>query len=98
MVGEKVYYRYVGEHSQRQTHLGESRVDMTLSHVGKKRKGKRGEPGAAARRPKVQKKQNKEVSGFHREEPLREGQPSLRAGQFRVEGGVCQPYPATSRD
>ena len=33
MVEEKVYYRYVGEHSQRQGHLGESRVVMTLSHV-----------------------------------------------------------------
>ena len=30
---EKVYYRHVGEYSQRQGHLGESRVDMTLSHV-----------------------------------------------------------------
>ena len=29
MVEEKVYYRHVGEHSQRQRHLGESRVDMT---------------------------------------------------------------------
>jgi hypothetical protein len=28
MVEEKVYYRYVGEHSQRQTHLGESSMDM----------------------------------------------------------------------
>lgn len=31
---EKVYYRYVGEHSQRPGHLGESRV-MTLSLVRK---------------------------------------------------------------
>ena len=38
------------------------------------------------------------MPGLYREEPLREGQTSLRAGQFRVEGGVCQPYPATSRD
>jgi hypothetical protein len=28
-VEEKVYYRYVGEHSQRQEHLGGSRVDKT---------------------------------------------------------------------
>lgn len=33
MVKEKAFYRYVGEHSQRQGHLKESRVDMTLSHV-----------------------------------------------------------------
>jgi hypothetical protein len=35
MVEEKVYYRYVGEHSQRQGHLGESRGDMSLNHVGR---------------------------------------------------------------
>ena len=35
MVEEKVYYRYVGEHSQRQTHLGESRVLLTINHVGR---------------------------------------------------------------
>ena len=45
MVEEKVYYRYVGEHSQRQGHLGESRVNMTLSHVRRRvrREGGRGE-------------------------------------------------------
>lgn len=26
---EKFYYRYMGKHSQRLGHLGESRVDMT---------------------------------------------------------------------
>ena len=29
MAEEKVYYRCVEEHSQRQLHLGESRVDVT---------------------------------------------------------------------
>lgn len=29
MVEENVYYEYVGEHSQRQGHLGELRVVMT---------------------------------------------------------------------
>lgn len=29
LMGEKVYCRYVGEHNQRQGHLGEARVDMT---------------------------------------------------------------------
>lgn len=33
MVEEEVYYRYVGEHSRRQAHLGESRVVMILNHV-----------------------------------------------------------------
>lgn len=30
---EKVYYRYVGKHSEKQTHLGESKVAMTLNYV-----------------------------------------------------------------
>ena len=32
---------------------------------------------------------------FYREEPLWEGQPSVWAGEFRVEGGVGQLYPVT---
>jgi len=36
MEEEKVYCRYVGEHSQRQRNLGESRVDMSLSLVGRR--------------------------------------------------------------
>jgi hypothetical protein len=49
---EKVYFRHMGEHSQRQGHLGEPRVDMTQSNGrGGGREGK-GEPGAASRRPK----------------------------------------------
>jgi hypothetical protein len=35
---------------------------------------------------------------LYREEPLAEGQPSLWAGEFRIEGRVCQPYPETGRD
>lgn len=31
---EKVYYRHVGEYSQRQAHLGESRVIVTLRGEG----------------------------------------------------------------
>jgi len=42
MVEEKGY-RYMREHSQRQTHLGESRVVMTLNHV-EKQGGKGREP------------------------------------------------------
>lgn len=30
---ERVYYSCVGEQRQRQTHLGESRVVMTLNHA-----------------------------------------------------------------
>lgn len=53
--------------------------------------GKRGEQDAAARRPKVQ--GFTEMVGLYREE-----QPDLWAQEFRVEGGVCQPYPITSRN
>ena len=35
------------------------------------------------------------MSGLYREEPLGEGQPSVWAGEFRVEGGVGQLYPVT---
>lgn len=43
----KVYYRFVKEHSQRQAHLGGSRVDMAkLSH-----EERGGKPGTVARRP-----------------------------------------------
>ena len=50
MVEEEAYCRFVGEHGQRQRHLGMSRVFMTLNHV--ERRG----PTAAAKRPKVQKR------------------------------------------
>lgn len=49
MLEEKVYCKYIRE--QRQEHLGEARVDMTLSHVRRGRgegRGERQEPGAAA--------------------------------------------------
>ena len=42
MVMQKVYYRYVGEHRQRQIHLVESRAVMTLNHVGEEGEGERG--------------------------------------------------------
>lgn len=53
MVEERIYYRYVGEHSQSQGHLGESRVHMALNR-GRGRKGERerGGPGAVVMRPK----------------------------------------------
>lgn len=49
-VGERLLF--VGEHSQGQEHLGEHRVDMTLSHVVGGRREKVGGPGAAARKGK----------------------------------------------
>lgn len=38
MVEEHIYYRYVGNHSQRQGYLGDSRMNMTLSHVRRQKK------------------------------------------------------------
>lgn len=35
MVKEKVYYKYMGEHRQRQTDLVASRVIITPNHVGR---------------------------------------------------------------
>lgn len=44
IVVEKVFYRYVGKHSQRQEHLENSREDMTLSFVRRWQRGReRGE-------------------------------------------------------
>ena len=47
---------------------------------------------------RYKKSQVTNMSGLYREESLEEGQPSPWAGEFRVEGRVCQPYPVTSRD
>lgn len=55
---ERVYCRHVEEHSQKERHLGESSMDMTLSQaMWETGWGRRGlEPGAAARRYKGTKK------------------------------------------
>jgi hypothetical protein len=42
MVEEKVYYRYVGEHSQRQELLEECRVYKTLNYVRRGGGGREG--------------------------------------------------------
>lgn len=46
MAEEKVYCRQKEEHGHRQRRLGESTVDMTLSHV--RGEWERGEPGTAS--------------------------------------------------
>lgn len=46
---------YEGECEQRQEHLGEARVDLTLGHMKRRdeqKRGKREEQGTATRRPK----------------------------------------------
>lgn len=45
---KRKFITYVGEHSERQGHLGESRVVLTLNMWQR-------EPNAAARRPELQK-------------------------------------------
>lgn len=50
MVGEKVYYKHVGEHSQRLGHLRESSSELPLSHVRGREKEEREAGAAAARR------------------------------------------------
>jgi hypothetical protein len=51
-----VYDGYIGEHSQRQTHMGEFRVVTTLNHMGKGERREKALVSTASRRPKVQKK------------------------------------------
>lgn len=53
MKEEKVSCRWKGECRQRQTHVRESRVAMKTR---RERRRQRGESGAAARRPKAQRK------------------------------------------
>lgn len=95
MVEEKVYYADVGEHSQRQTLLVEPNVVRTLSLVGIGGGEKRGEPGAAVRRSKVQKEADNQDVWIICRRTSRGRQPSPWVGEFRVEGGGCQSYPIT---
>lgn len=84
-VEEKVYCRQKGDHGQMQEHVGESRVDITLSHWRKG--GKERE-----RRPKRD-------WATKMTELYRERQPSPLAGEFRVGiGYTSQSYPVTGRD
>ena len=96
MVDEKVYSRYMEEHSQRQGHLGDSRVGMTrLSWAtwgGREEEGEEraGEPGGSM----VRREQVTKMSGLYREE-----QPSPCNEKFRLWSGVNQPEsPVTGRD
>jgi hypothetical protein len=38
------------------------------------------------------------MAGLNRGKPLDKGQPSLWAGEFRLQGRVLYPYPVTSRN
>lgn len=81
---EEVHYRDVGEHSQRQRHLGESRVDVTrLSWTECGRGGDR--RGRRVRRARcisqevegTKKRQATKMSRLYRREPLGKRQPTL---------------------
>ena len=103
MVERQVYCRNTGEHSQRQGHLGESRVDVTSrwswdmwETEREKETGERGTQCSSQEAKDIQGWVTIK-SGLCREEPLREGQPSPWAGKFRAEVRVCQPYSITGR-
>lgn len=69
MVEEEDYCRYVGDHRQRQTHLEETRVDMTLNYMrrlGRERgeKNQIQQPGGQ----RYKKGQVTKLSGLYREE------------------------------
>lgn len=71
MVKGKVYYRYLGEYSQRQEHLGESRGGMTLSHVRRVGRGlgegREWNQVQQSGGPKVQREQVTKMVGLCRE-------------------------------
>ena len=83
MAEEKVYYRCVEEHSQRQLHLGESRVIPTLPEPCRRGVGE-GERGTKYSSPEVRdtKGAGSQMSGLYMEEQLGEGQSNLWAGEF----------------
>ena len=95
---EKVYYRQVGWHRQRQGHRIESRVVNALSHVGRGKEEGRGGAKYCSQEAKGTKGVVPKMSGLYREEPLWERQPRPWAGESRVEGGACQPHPVMGRD
>jgi hypothetical protein len=55
MVAERVYCRCVGEHSQRQTHLGESRVVTDPEPCGVGRGRDRKDPSTESRSTNIKK-------------------------------------------
>lgn len=90
---------YEGECEQRQVHLGEARVDLTLGHVrrrGEEKRGKRQEQGTATRRPKGL-RDNKNVEYVRRAAGERQLHPS--PGEVKGKHRVCQPEdPASDRN
>lgn len=72
-----------------------------MAHVRKREKGRkrgRGEPGAAARKPKVQKGWVIKMSGLYGEDSLGEGQLKPWARELRVEGRLRKPYPIAGKE
>lgn len=82
----------MGEFSQKQGPLGESRVDISLSWAMLGRGW--GEKGAAARRPKGTKSCNQNGC-YIGKGSWGKGGPAPCLENFRAEGGVCQPDPVT---
>lgn len=60
-------------------------------------RGERGTRYSTQKAKGTKKGQVTKMPGLYKQEPVgRTAQPL--AGEFRVEGGVCQPYPVTGRD
>ena len=81
--------------------MGESLVVMTLSDVGEgEGKGDRGTAYSSQEAKGTKEGNNQKIWIIHRRASKggRVGQLRPWAGEFRVEGRVCQPYPVTGRD
>lgn len=99
---ERVYCRYVEEHSQRQGYLVESREDMTRLNWTIWERGRRMERGkkrisCSNQEEEVQKGLVTKMSGLYKNSCWGwAAQPW--SGEFSVEGRVCQSYHAIGRD
>lgn len=79
----------MGEHSQRLGHLGESKVDVTLSQAGEEGEGREEQmqhPGGS----KVQNEWVTEMVELYKVGQLGEGKPAPGLKKFRVGAGLCQ--------
>lgn len=76
MVEEKVYYGCMGEHSQRQKHLGEVKVVMTLRDMRRWGGEGRGKAEEQVQQPEGPRRRGNQMSELDRS-----GQPSPCAGE-----------------
>lgn len=95
-----VYDGYIGEHSQRQTHMGEFRVVTTLNHMGKGERRESTCKYSIQEAKGTKEEQVTTIPGLYREEPLEEplweGQPSSWAEEFRGRGSGMPATPCNT--